>query len=263
MASEISKAQIDRLGDRLKKGNIKEDDLRLLDEYRRSFTEAYETVVGAIRNETALEPTGRPAKSTTSISEKLLRETIRLTQVQDIAGCRLIVSDMAEQERVVQSLGKLFDDVTIVDRREQPSHGYRAVHLIVKIANKLVEIQVRTKLQHLWAEQSEKLSDIIDPTIKYGGGDEKIRAVLTLSSDGVARHEYVEADLRNVQTQLSRIMVQVGSKADKKETAAVLQKRIEDIQREVIAIRQELTKVLQYTIDHAATLTGENDDIPD
>ncbi len=82
MASEISKTQIDRLGDRLKKGNITEDDLRLLDEYRRSFTEAYETVVGVIRSEVTLEPTGRPAKSTSSISDKLRREHIRLTQTK-------------------------------------------------------------------------------------------------------------------------------------------------------------------------------------
>ena len=71
--NEISKTQIDRLGDRLRKGNITEADLRQLDEYRRSFTEAYEFVVGTIGNELGLEPTGRPAKSTTSISEKLLR----------------------------------------------------------------------------------------------------------------------------------------------------------------------------------------------
>jgi len=168
LASEISKAQIDKLGDRLKKGNISDADLRLLDEYRRSFTGAYETVVGIIRNEVMLEPTGRPAKSTTAISEKLLRETIRLTQVQDIAGCRLIVVDMVEQERVVQRLSKLFDNVSIVDRRKQPSHGYRAVHVVVKTPAKLVEIQVRTALQQAWAELSEKLSDVIDPAIKYG-----------------------------------------------------------------------------------------------
>lgn len=37
-SSELSKTQIDRLGDRLRKGNIQQDDLRLLDIYRRSFT---------------------------------------------------------------------------------------------------------------------------------------------------------------------------------------------------------------------------------
>ncbi len=61
MAETISKTQIDKLGDRLKRGEITDDDLRLLDEYRRSFSEASEFVVGAIRNELALEPTGRPA----------------------------------------------------------------------------------------------------------------------------------------------------------------------------------------------------------
>jgi len=195
MGKDFSKTQIDKLGDRLKKGNITEADLRLLDEYRRSFTGAYETVVGIIRNEVTLEPTGRPAKSTTSISEKLLRETIRLTQVQDIAGCRLIVADLIEQERVVQRLNQLFENVTIVDRREQPSHGYRAVHVVVKAAGRLVEIQVRTAMQQLWAEQSEKLSDIVDPAIKYGGGDVKIQQFLKEASGIVADLESIELEI--------------------------------------------------------------------
>src|SRR2546421_12727947 len=131
MAKEISKTQIDRLGNRLKGGSITEDDLRLLDQYRRSFANAYETVVGRIRDELGLEPTGRPAKSTTSIADKLKRESIRLTQIQDIAGCRIIVSDFAEQESVVQSITNLFQQATIIDRREKPSHGYRAIHLVV------------------------------------------------------------------------------------------------------------------------------------
>jgi hypothetical protein len=44
--TELSKTQIDKLGERLRKGNVTEDDLRLLDEYRLSFSEAYEFVVG-------------------------------------------------------------------------------------------------------------------------------------------------------------------------------------------------------------------------
>jgi hypothetical protein len=71
MAKEVSKTQIDRLGNRLKSGNITEEDLRLLDQYRRSFADAYEMVVGLIRDKLRLEPTGRPAKSTTSIGREL------------------------------------------------------------------------------------------------------------------------------------------------------------------------------------------------
>jgi putative GTP pyrophosphokinase len=89
--SELSKSQINRLGDRLRTHDLNEADLRLLDSYRRSFTEVYEDVVGRIRDQLSLEPTGRPAKSTTSIIEKLRREKTRLSRMQDIAGCRVIV----------------------------------------------------------------------------------------------------------------------------------------------------------------------------
>ncbi len=202
MSKEMSKTQIDRLGDRLKKGNITEDDLRLLDQYRRSFAEAYEMVVGSIRQELGLEPTGRPAKSTTSISDKLRRESIRLTQIQDIAGCRLIVSDIAEQDRVVESLNKLFENVNIVDRRRQSSYGYRAVHVIAGCRGKVIEIQVRTSLQHRWAELSEKVSDMEGPAIKYGGGDKETQNFLTLVSSLVTAVESAEVLLESMRTQL-------------------------------------------------------------
>ena len=194
MATELTRTQVDRLGDRLRKGHITEADLRLLDQYRRSFSEAYEGVVEAIRKELGLEPTGRPAKSTTSISDKLRRESIRLSQIQDIAGCRLIVADIAAQESVVQSLSSLFEQTTISDRRQKPSHGYRAVHVIVNSHGKLIEIQVRTALQELWAELSEKCSDVIDPAIKYGGGSERMKELLSRTSILVGGHELNELE---------------------------------------------------------------------
>ena len=42
-------------------------------------------------------------------------------------------------------------------------------------------------LQHLWAEFSEKLSDVIDPSIKYGGGDDDIQAELLESTSLIAK----------------------------------------------------------------------------
>lgn len=208
--TEVSKTQIDRLGDRLKKREITESELRMLDEFRHSFYETYEFVISGIRNELGLEPTGRPAKSTTSISEKLQRESIRLTQVQDIAGCRLIVSGILEQERVVDLLANLFANAAIIDRRANPSHGYRAVHVIVTRGEKLVEIQVRTSYQHVWAELSEKLSDVFDPTIKYGGGDESLRQLLAKWSGVVQKEEDVERKLAGVQDQLAELLAQTS-----------------------------------------------------
>jgi hypothetical protein len=78
---ELTKTQIDRLGDRLRKGPPTEKDLIALDEYMRSFGEAYESVVRIIREQLQLEPTGRFPKSKNSLIEKLHRESIRLKQV--------------------------------------------------------------------------------------------------------------------------------------------------------------------------------------
>jgi ppGpp synthetase/RelA/SpoT-type nucleotidyltranferase len=187
----FSKTQIDRLGDRLKGGTHTESALRLLDDYRRSFGEAYEAVVGTIR-QCGESPTGRPAKSTFSIVEKLRRESMRLSQMQDIAGCRVVVGDIVEQKQFVASLRTVFHGASVIDRRDKPSYGYRAVHIITEISGKPVEIQVRTALQHLWAELSEKSSDVLDPAIKYGGGPDWWRSFLKQRSESVASYEEFE-----------------------------------------------------------------------
>jgi len=189
----FSKTQIDRLGDRLKGGSHTESDLRLLDDYRRSFGEAYEAVVRTLRQRGEV-PTGRLAKSTVSIAEKLRRESIRLSQMQDIAGCRIVVGNVVEQEQLVASLKTDFPGATLIDRRDNPSFGYRAIHVIAVISGKPIEIQVRSSLQHMWAEVSEKSSDVLDPTIKYGGGSDVWRNFLTVTSESVAACEELEKE---------------------------------------------------------------------
>lgn len=142
-----------------------------------------------MRSEVGLEPTGRPAKSTSSIIDKLRRESIRLTQMQDIAGCRLVAPDLIAQELIAHRLGHLFEKSSVVDRRLRPSHGYRAVHVIASVRGRPVEVQLRTELQHMWAELSEKLSDVFDPSIKYGGGPPDLRVWLLEFSGGIGRFE--------------------------------------------------------------------------
>ena len=190
--TSLSKPQIDQLGERLRKGNISEDDLRLLDVYRESFTEAYEEVVAAIRSATGLEPVGR-SKTNISIIAKLIRErTMRLHRMQDIAGCRVVVDEILKQDSVVGELVRAFPSAKVHDRRKRPSHGYRAVHLIATARDKLVEIQVRTELQHLWAQQSEIMSDVSDPAIKYGGGSPENKNLLSANSELIADLEEAE-----------------------------------------------------------------------
>src|SRR5260370_30392112 len=164
----LSQTRIDRLGDKLRIGTPTEGDLRLLGAHRESFYRAYAQVVETVRSVLGLEVTGRPGKTTGSITAKLRRQTLRLSQMQDIAGCRIVVEDLAAQDDALRQLAEMFQNAQVDDRREKPSFGYRAVHLIVKIEGKPVEIQVRTQLQHLLAEVSEARADRSTTDLKYG-----------------------------------------------------------------------------------------------
>lgn len=192
---DSSKSAIDRLGEALCDAPYEATSLRRLDSHRRSFEAAYAFVVSVLRERLGLSPTGRPAKSTPSIIDKLRRETTRLSQMQDIAGCRVIVADAVAQDQVVATIVHAFDRSTAVDRRKMPSHGYRAVHIIAFVDGRPVEIQVRTELQHAWAELSEKLSDRFGPGIKYGDGNDGILRPLRAWSEQVGAIEDLERDI--------------------------------------------------------------------
>jgi putative GTP pyrophosphokinase len=193
-----SKNAIDRLGDRLR-DLVTPDDLRMLNAYRLSFASAYEVVLQQVRITYGLEVSGRPAKSTTAIVDKLKRESIRLSQMQDIAGCRVVVPDIAHQNALSEKLTALFSNVTIFDRRKETSHGYRAIHMVVQIENRQIEIQIRTEFQQLWAELSEKLSDEFSIAVKYGGGPDKIQKRLTALSNSISFVENLEKNAVVVQ----------------------------------------------------------------
>jgi putative GTP pyrophosphokinase len=183
----MTNANLDRLGERLR-AEISAENLTQLDAYRREFRPAYDAVVDRLRAELGIETSGRPAKSTAAIVDKLRRGSMRLTQMQDIAGCRIVVTDVLAQDRFVGQLGEMFD-VAIVDRRARPSYGYRAIHVVAKVGGLPVEIQVRTELQHAWAEVSEKLADVYGIGLKYGGGPPEIRRVLDAYSEVISTFE--------------------------------------------------------------------------
>jgi ppGpp synthetase/RelA/SpoT-type nucleotidyltranferase len=200
----LSRAAVDELGDRLRI-EVTEVDLRLLDRHRRTYRSDYDHVVAVLRSEIGMEVSGRPAKSTAAIVDKLNRSSMRLSQMQDIAGCRTVVADVAEQDRLASVIEGKFPCV-ISDRRLQPSHGYRAVHLVARPGNLPIEIQVRTKLQHLWAEISEKLADRYGIDVKYGAGHPGVRAALDRTSVLVAQAERLEgiAEAVDAVTELRR-----------------------------------------------------------
>lgn len=190
MAEKLTASQLNKLGERLRKGTATDDDIRTLNDYKELFRPAYERVKNALES-LDLEVGGRDAKSIGSITAKVEREKTRLSRMQDIAGCRVEVPDRIEQDRIVGKIVELFPGARIDDKRRRPTHGYRAVHVIVTVDGLPVEIQVRTTTQNYWAQTTERLADRIDPAIKYGGGPDDIRARLSEASDAI---ELMEID---------------------------------------------------------------------
>lgn len=242
----MSKSRIDRLGLRLREGAPTEADLRELSEYRETFAPAYRHVLATVRDRLGIEPTGRPAKSTGAIIDKLRRESIRLGQLQDIAGLRVVVPDIAAQDAAVAQIVPSFERAVVVDRRTRPSHGYRAVHVIVSVEGKPVEIQVRTALQHQWAELSEKLADRIDPRIKYGEGPAPIPHILTLVSVRLAAVEKVASELPGLNDRIER----QGFTPD-------LQHDLDDYRRRFDAASADFEATLAFIMQAIERLTGE------
>lgn len=76
--------------------------------------------------------------------------------MDDIAGCRLVLNGLAEVDAAVAVITARLDVRAVKNLNEAPSPvGYRAVHLLCRVNDRRVEIQVRMRRQHAWAEMVE------------------------------------------------------------------------------------------------------------
>ena len=116
--------------------------------------------------------TGR-LKNYRTVREKLIRTNLRLSQIPDIIGCRIVIPNSYEiQDSVVTEILELHlnGGYRIIDRRVLPNHGYRAVHIELRRDGLISEVQVRTQLQDLWATTSEAFGEVVGRGFRYGMG---------------------------------------------------------------------------------------------
>ena len=186
----MTKGEIDRLGTRLRTAPTP-DDLRELDTYREEFVPIFRATIPALARDLGTAIVSRH-KSARSILDKLERNApTRLSTVQDIAGARIIVPTIADQDRITSELCARIETTQIVDRRSFPTYGYRAVHVLARFPLPF-EFQVRTLAQHRWAQLSERLADQHGFELKYGGGPSHVVAALMTMSRFVADTEYLQ-----------------------------------------------------------------------
>lgn len=181
MATDFGGAWIDALGARLRQG-IAAEDREAYEKYRQDL---YRLQLALEDELLILNPgaeVGSRTKRVETVAAKLQRRPeMALSQITDLAGCRIIVAGLAEQRAVVDQLMRIYDVQQVDDKSDSPKFGYRAIHLDIRYRGQLMEIQVQTLNQNQWQLVSEDAASY-DVAIKYGGGHPEVgRALLELS----------------------------------------------------------------------------------
>lgn len=177
MPLPISGNQLKKLTRRLRDGTAEPADWDVLADVLLFYNDVLDRAHADVERLCAAMPLARPmtprVKTLKTTLEKLHRqpELYSIAQIRDIAGLRIVVhGTRLDQDEVVSRVAEGFPDRTpkVIDRRLAPKQGYRAVHLEVRRDDLLIEIQVRTELQHRWAELFERTADKLGRGLRYG-----------------------------------------------------------------------------------------------
>lgn len=202
MAAEFTKSSLDRVGARLRKAEQPEPgDAAAYLQYRDEFTDALREVEEQLATLISGSlPTGR-RKTLDTVVAKLKRQKTRLSTMQDIAGCRIVVPGIVQQDEAVGKIQEAFDILRTDDLREEPHSGYRAVHVIVTVPKgHRVEIQIRTRLQDIYAQLVEAMADRFGIERKYGAGDPFARGIQTAAAQRAFELDLVRHSLDLVES---------------------------------------------------------------
>ena len=139
-----------------------------------------------------------------TIIDKLRRyPAMKLATMQDIGGVRAIldsvdeVYDLADgylkSSRFTHELQKHKDYI----RAPRDEDGYRGVHLVYKYENRRapqysglrIELQIRTRLQHLWATAVESMGTLLGQALKSRQGDQEWLDFFAVTASAFALRE--------------------------------------------------------------------------
>ncbi len=141
-------------------------------------------------------------KRAPTIVDKLRRyPDMQLARMQDIGGIRAILNSIKSARKLEKIFKKSRFDHELLSSKdyiEEPKiSGYRGIHLVYKYKNSrapeydglLIELQIRTKLQHTWATTVETMGTFLGQALKSSQGNKKWLNFFSLSSAAFA---YIE-----------------------------------------------------------------------
>lgn len=138
-------------------------------------------------------------KRTSSILRKLRRfDTMNLTQMQDIGGCRAVLLNVRQARRLYRAYLESGLKHELVNRKnyiDNPKEsGYRSIHLIYEYFSDrrdtwnglLIEVQIRSRIQHSWATAVETVGTFIRRSLKSSEGPERWLRFFSLTGSAFA-----------------------------------------------------------------------------
>ena len=145
--------------------------------------------------------TGARLKRMPSIRRKLAAIPGNLNQMNDLAGCRVILPSIDDVETFLEGLraetsNEVFREYPYIQEMKQD--GYRSHHMVLKYRGvgdeavyqgRRVEVQVRTQLQHSWATAVEAVGLYRREDLKAGRGDPSWLRLFRLMSEEFALEE--------------------------------------------------------------------------
>lgn len=170
--------------------------IQILNNWRASHSYPLHVITMNLRNNYPRAIVAQRLKRLDSIVGKLNRKpTLNLYKMQDLGGCRVIIDTIEGVYNVVNSYKnsrirhKFMRENDYIENPK--SSGYRCYHLIYEYhsdkvdtynTNQLIEIQVRTKLQHIWATAVEMMGVYTKTNLKASQGNEDYLRFFLLAS---------------------------------------------------------------------------------
>ena len=181
----------------------REEALKILNNWRAAHAYPLQVICSNLRQKNPDAIVVQRLKRLESITGKIQRfPEMQLYKMQDLGGCRVIVDtieqvyeaiDKYKSSRIRHILKREYD--YIANPKES---GYRSYHMVYQFhseskdtynKNMFIEIQFRTKLQHMWATAVEMMGIYTKSNLKSSQGDYDILRFFTLVSSLFAIQE--------------------------------------------------------------------------
>ena len=205
---EYSKRQINNAGKTIANPNAsteeRDEALKILNNWRAAHAFPLQAICNNLCKHNQNANVVQRLKRLESIVCKIERlQDMQLYRMQDLGGCRVIVDSISEvyeaieqykNSRIRHKLKRKYDYI-----QNPKKSGYRCYHMVYQYhsdknetynKNILIEIQFRTKLQHIWATAVEMMALVTRSNLKASQGNEDILRFFTLVSSLFAIEEH-------------------------------------------------------------------------